>query len=166
MPQDPTGPADPGRPFNVNVVNEPSVSVVTSPKNPLLVGDVQNPALNPFQVDVEFSLERGEGSGDRVLPPAGNNTQRVVIEHVTVDASIPRTQGVVAYIKIGEIKHSLVLTRQEDWGSTKRFRASQPIKLYSSGGGDGMAFAGIERSQSSGSASFYFTVSGYLVDLT
>ena len=165
MPQDPTGPADPSRPFNVNVVNDPRVSVVTSPENPVLVGDVQNPAFNPFQVDVSFSLDRGEGSGEAVIPPAGNDGQRLVIEHVTVAARAPRSQGVIAYIKLGEIKHALVLTRQDGWGSRQSLRASQPIKLYSLGGGDGMAFAGIERSSTTGQADFYFTVSGYAVDL-
>jgi hypothetical protein len=150
--------------FDVKVVNEPGVSVINTPKNPLPVGDVQNPAYSPFQVDVRFSLGRGEGAGEAVLPPAGNGEQRAVIEHVTVAASIPEAQGVVAYIKLGEIKHSLVLALQEGW-SSPRLRASQPIKLYSMGGGDGMAFAGIERSATRGSASFYFTVSGYLVDL-
>ena len=151
-------------PFDVKVVNEPNVSVINTPKNPLPVGDVQNPAFNPFQVDAQFSLRRGEGAAEAVLPPAGNEGQRVVIEHVTVAASIPEGQGVVAYIKLGEIKHSLVLTLQEGW-SSPRLRASQPIKLYSLGGGDGIAFAGVERSHTRGSASFYFTVSGYLVDL-
>jgi hypothetical protein len=33
------------------------------------------------------------------------------------------------------------------------------------GGGVGFAAAGIERNATAGSASFYFTVSGYLVDL-
>ena len=98
------------------------------------------------------------------MPAAGNEGQRVVIEHVTVAASVPEGQGIVAYIKIGEIEHSLVLTPQKGWGN-QRFRASQPIKLYSLGGGDGMAFAGVERSHSTGSASLYFTISGYLVDL-
>ena len=154
----------PSSPFDVKVVNDPGVSVINTPKNPLPVGDVQNPAFSPFQVDVRFSLGRGEGAGEAVLPPAGNEGQRAVIEHVTVAASVPEGQGVVAYIKLGEIKHSLVLVLQKGW-SSPRLRASQPIKLYSMGGGDGIAFAGIERSHTRGSASFYFTVSGYLVDL-
>ena len=35
----------------------------------------------------------------------------------------------------------------------------------SMGGADGIAFAGIERSDSEGAASLYFTVSGHLVNL-
>lgn len=164
MPQDPTGiPNSP--PFDVNVTNDPHVSVINTPKNPVPVGDVQNPAFAPFQVDVRFTLGRGEGAAEAALPPAGNEGQRVVIEHVTVAASIPRTQGIVAYIKIGEIEHSLVLTPQEGWTNPKRLRASQPIKLYSIGGGDGIGFAGVERSHNTGTASLYFTISGYLVDL-
>ena len=165
MPQDPTGPADPSRPFNVNIVNDPRVTVVTSPENPVLVGDLRNPAFNPFQLDVRFSLRRGEGSGEAVIPPAGRDNQRLVIEHVTVAASAPRSQGIIAYIKLEEIEHALVLTRQDGWGRRQYLRASQPIKLYARGGGDGMAFAGIERSSTTGQADFYFTVSGYAVDL-
>ena len=153
----------PSSPFD-GKVKEPGVSISNTPKNPVPVGEVQNPAFSPFQVDARFSLGRGEGAGEAVLPPAGNARQRVVIEHVTVAASVPDGQGAVAYIKLGEIKHSLVLVLQDGW-SSPRLRASQPIKLYSLGGGDGMAFAGIERSATRGSASFYFTVSGYLVDL-
>jgi len=165
MKRDPTGPPDLPPPFDVNVANEPNVSVINTPKNPLPVGDVQNPAFNPFQVERRFSLGRGEGAAEAVLPPVGNEDQRVVIEHITVDASVPRSQGIVAYIKLGEIQHALVLTRQEGWSSSPRLRASQPIKLYSVGGGDGLAFAGVERSHTTGSASVYFTVSGYIVDL-
>jgi hypothetical protein len=161
-----TGPPDLPPPFNVNVANNPNVSVINTPKNPLPVGDVQNPAFNPFQVEARFSLRRGEGAAEAVLPSAGNEDQRVVIEHITVAASVPGSQGIVAYVKIGEIKHALVLTRQEGWSRPQRFRASQPIKLYSVGGGDGIAFAGVERSDTAGSASFYFTVSGHLVDLS
>ena len=58
-------------------------------KNPVPVGDVQNPAFNPFQVDARFSLRRGAGSAEAVLPRVDNDGQRVVIEHVTLDASIP-----------------------------------------------------------------------------
>ena len=72
-----------------------------------------------------------------------------------------RNEAPVGHIKIGEIEHALVLTDQWPWGSTHRYRASQPIRLYSIGGGGGFALAGIERSAGAGSASFYFTVSGY-----
>ena len=118
----------------------------------------------PFQVDVRFSLGRGEGSREAVVPPAGQEGQRVVIEHVTVAASVPARQGIVAYVKIGEINHALVLTAQKGWSNPQRFRASQPIRLYTTGGGGGMALAGVERSQTTGSASVYFTFSGYLTD--
>ena len=163
MPGKPTGNPDPPPPFD-HVANQPQVSVINTPKNPVPVGDVQNPAFNPFQVDASFTLRRGQGSVEAGLPPAGNKGQRVVIEHVTVAASVPEGQGIVAYIKIGEIKHSLVLTPQKGWGNPDVFRASQPIKLYTVGGGDAMALAGVERSNSTGTASFYFTISGYLVD--
>jgi hypothetical protein len=93
-----------------------------SVQNPVPIRDMQNPAFNPFQVDARFSLRRWAGSAEAVLPRVGNDRQRVVIEHVTVDASIPEGQRTVA-------------------------------------------LAGIERSASAGSASFYFTGSGYLVDL-
>ena len=118
----------------------------------------------PFQVDVQFSLGRQEASKEAVVPPAGRDGQRVVIEHVTVAASVPTRQGIVAYVKIGEIEHALVLTAQKGWSNPQRFRASQPMKLYSVGGGAGMAFAGVERSQTTGSASVYFTFSGYVMD--
>ena len=96
MPRKPTGSPDPAPPFDVNVANEPNVNVGNTPKNPVPIGDVQNPAFSPFQVDVSFTLRRREGSGEAGLPPVGNKGQRVVIEHVTVAASVPERQGVVA----------------------------------------------------------------------
>jgi hypothetical protein len=165
MTNDPTGTRDLTPPFDVVVMNDPHVSVINTPRQPLPVVDVQNPVFSTFQVDARFSLRRGEGAAEAVLPPAGREGQRVVIEHVTVAASVPDGQGIIAYVKIGEIKHALVLTAQASWSSPRSYRASQPIKLYSVGGGAGMAWAGVERSHTTGSASAYFTVSGYLVDL-
>lgn len=155
----------PGSPFDANVVNQPDVRVNNPRGNPVPVGDVENPAFQPFQVDARFSLRRGDGAAEAVLPGVGNARQRVVIEHVTVAAEAPSGQGIVAYIKLGEIKHALVLTPQPNWGNWSHYRASQPMRLYSVGGGDGIAFAGVERSDSDGVASLYFTVSGHLVDL-
>lgn len=152
-------------PVDVEVVNQPDVNIVNTPKNPVPVGDILNPAFKPFQVQARFSLGRGEGAAEAVLPGVGNANQRVVIEHVTADAQVPDGQRVVAYINVGDVLHSLVLTYQGDWGSTDRYRASQPIRLYALGGGLGFGLAGVERSRTTGSANFYFTVSGYLVDL-
>jgi hypothetical protein len=152
-------------PLGVSVLNQPNVSVVNAAGNPVPVVDAKDPSLNPFQVDRSFSLRRGEGSAEAVLGPVGNDRQRVVIEHVTVDAVMPEDQRAIAYIKIGEIKHALVLTSQGIWGPSHRYRTSQPIRLYAIGGGIGFALAGIERTSTEGSASYYFTVSGYLVDL-
>ena len=49
----------------------------------------------PFQVDVRFSLGRGEGSREAVVPPDGQEGQRVLIENVTVAASVPARQEIV-----------------------------------------------------------------------
>jgi NADH:ubiquinone oxidoreductase subunit 4 (subunit M) len=58
-----------------------------------------------------------------------------------------------------------VLTFQGVWGSAHRYTASQPIRLYSFGGGIGLISAIIERSSNTGSATVYVTLSGHLVDL-
>ncbi len=163
MQRDPTGTPEPPPPFDTDVANGTDTSVVPAPKIPVPLEGVQNCAFNPFQVEARLELGRGEGAGEAALPPAGDEGQRIVIEHVTIAASVPARQGIVAYIKIGEIKHSLVLTAQKGWSNPQRFRASQPIKLYSIGGGEGMGFAGVERSHTTGSASFYFTISGYVL---
>ena len=65
MPRKPTGGPDPAAPFDVNVVNEPHVSVGNTPQNPLPIGDAQNPAFSPFQVDARFSLRRRRRGRDR-----------------------------------------------------------------------------------------------------
>jgi hypothetical protein len=85
MTNDPTGTRDLTPPFDVVVMNDPHVSVINTPRQPLPVVDVQNPVFSTFQVDARFSLRRGEGAAEAV-PPAGRAGQRVVIEHVTVAA--------------------------------------------------------------------------------
>ncbi len=155
---------NPTPPFNVNVVNEPSFKLIP-PIEPL---PVQVPEFEPFQVEHRFTLARGEGAGEGALSledggNIGQEGQHVVIEHVTLAASIPVGQNVIAYIKIGEMKHALVLTPQGTWGSSQILRASQPIKLYSSGGGVGVGWGGVQRSSTTGTASFYFTASGYVM---
>jgi hypothetical protein len=151
---------------DVNVVNTPNINISNKVDNPLPVGDVQNPAFQPFEVDKHIGVNNGTAMLSAVIPPAGSAGQRAVIEHVTVDARVPDGQNIV--VRIGqpdEIEHSLVLTSQGIWGSAHRYTASQPIRLYSVGGGDGLIFAIIERSSSGGSATVYVTISGHLVDL-
>ena len=164
MGRDQTGNPDLPPPFDTDVDSDPNSDVGGTPRNPREFAERNPGGFTPFQIEADFSLRRGEGSAEAALPPAGNEHQIVIIEHVTVAASIPRDQGIVAYVKVGEIKHTLVLTLQQGWSNPQLFRASQPIKLYSTGGGEGIAFAGVERSRSTGSASIHFTASGYLVD--
>jgi hypothetical protein len=151
---------------DVNVINTPSINISNKVDNPLPVGDVQNPAFQPFEVKRSIFLGEGEAVIAATMPPAGNAGQRAVIEHVTVDARVPLGQNIVVRLgQTGEIEHSLVLTSQGVWGTTQRYTASQPIRLYSVGGGDGLISAIIERSGSSSGASVIVTISGHLVDL-
>jgi len=151
---------------DVNVVNTPNINIINKGDNPLPVGDVLNPAFQPFEVVQLIIVEDGTHVLATTMPPAGNGNQRAVIEHVTVDARVPLGQNIVVRIgQTGEIEHSLVLTSQGVWGSTHRYTASQPIRLYSFGGGIGLISAIIERSSSTSSVIVYVTLSGHLVDL-
>ena len=151
---------------DVNVVNTPNINIINKVDNPLPVGDVQNPAFQPFEVMRRIDVEEGTSVISATMPPAGNENQRAVIEHVTVDARVPLSQNIVVRIgQTGEIEHSLVLTSQGDWGKTHRYTASQPIRLYSFGGGIGLISAIIERNSDLGAATVSVTLSGHLVDL-
>ena len=151
---------------DVNVVNTPNINIINKGDNPLPVGDVLNPAFQPFEVKKRIRLAAGVSVISATMPPAGNGNQRAVIEHVTVDAIVPLGQSIVVRIgQTGEIEHSLVLTSQGDWGKTHRYTASQPIRLYSFGGGIGLISAIIERSSSTSSVIVSVTLSGHLVDL-
>ena len=152
--------------LDVNVLNAPNVTVINKASNPLAVGDVQNPAFQPFAVDRLITVPNGTHVQATTLPPVGNDTQRAVIEHVTVDARVPLGQNIVVRIgQTGEVEHSLVLTSQGIWGSTHRYLASQPIRLYSVGGGVGVISFIVERGSDADSVTVNVTLSGHLVDL-
>jgi hypothetical protein len=142
---------------DVNVVNNAKVTVT----NRVQVRDVANPAFQPFQAEVVMTIREGTGAQQSTIPPAPDG-KRLVIEHVTVDALVPVGQRVLARIKAGsDIEHALVLTSQ----GFGHWVTSQPIRLYTLGGGVGSGFAVIERSTSEGEVSAVFTISGHLVDL-
>jgi len=151
---------------NVNVANTPNVNISNKVDNPIPVADAQNPAFQPFVWVHHMAVPNGGAVQQDTYPPAPEN-KRLVIEHVTVDARVPSSQRIVVYITGSDpdIFHALVLTSQGTFGTSDRYVASQPIRLYVTGGGVGGGFLRIERSSSSDLVSADFTISGYLVDL-
>jgi hypothetical protein len=151
---------------DVNVANTPNVNISNKVDNPIPVADAQNAAFQPFVAMHHMSVPNGAPVQEDTYPPAPEN-KRLVIEHVTVDARVPSSQRIVVYITGGdtEIFHALVLTSQGTFGTSDRYVASQPIRLYVEGGGIGGGWLRIERSSDSGLVSADFTISGHLVDL-
>ena len=146
---------------DVNVVNNAKVTVVNRANNAAFVRDAQNPAFQPFQAEVVMVIPEGAGAQQNIIPAAPEG-KRLVIEHVTVDALVPAGQRVLARIKAGsDVEHALVVTSQ----GFGHWVTSQPIRLYTLGGGLGSGFAIVERSASDGQVTAVFTVSGHLVDL-
>lgn len=135
---------------NVNVENTPNVNITNRVDNPVLVEDVQHPAFQPFEVDKLIQVPENTPVLSAFLPAVGSENQVAVIEHVTVDARVPLGQRIVVRIgQTGELEHSLVLTSQGIWGNSHRYLASQPVRLYYSGGWEGLIFVIIERTSSS-----------------
>jgi hypothetical protein len=116
--------------------------IKSSPNNPQLVRDVDNPARNePFQV-IENSLFGTGATTVTVSAPAVPAGQRLVIEHVSavVELSPGSGQTAMAVVQLvtaagsAEVQHALVLQAQGTQFASDNFTASQPIRIYARAG--------------------------------
>ena len=75
-------------PSNVNVVNTPNVNVVNTTASPVPIRDVDNPAIQPFQDQLDFTLDDGVVETCSSFPdvPTG---RRLVIEYASAIATLP-----------------------------------------------------------------------------
>jgi hypothetical protein len=93
----------PSNPFDVNVVNTPTVSVATMPpllidsSNPVLVRDVDNPARQPFTFQQLRVTNGGEPENFTFQVPTG---KRLVVEQVSVEVSGDITNLKVSVVTI------------------------------------------------------------------
>jgi hypothetical protein len=141
------------------------VSDVNVVNSPLLVREVANPASEPFQAEVSFSIPDGSSSETFTLAvvPAG---KRLVVEYATILAEVPsgKMGARITTTAAGQYAaHHLVLTEQGPLFGTPAFVASQPMRVYAD---PGTGVTGIViRSDTTGTFGGLMTISGYFVDI-
>jgi hypothetical protein len=143
-------------PSNVNVLN-----------TPLPVHEVANPASQPFQAYVSFSIASGStSSGPIVLLGVVPPGKRLVIEYVTMlgESGSGKMAAWISTTVAGvSAQHYLVLTEQGPLYGVPAFAASQPMRVYADPGTEVTGF--VIRSDTTGTADGNISVSGYLVDV-
>jgi hypothetical protein len=142
-----------------------TVQIGNASANPVVVTSRDEPARQPVQVGLGTSAVDGVTIKDLDLfiVPAG---KRLVIDHISANASVPIGQKVSFYLGFGglfSVFHILGAQFNGTFPSSDRFFVSQPIRMYIQAGNT-LTFK-FERSGSSGLANFNVTVTGYLVDI-
>ena len=144
---------------DLNIANMPSTEIANTESNPVPV--VQVSERVPYQFWDKETLSAGEAAvlifGDV------NFGKRLVIETVTVRAVIPGGQGIEAcYITStsGSIQHYIPLFKIGEIGSSQVFQGSQSVRFYVDSGKTADFF--FRRTDSTGSATFAASLSGYL----
>ncbi len=152
-------------PSNVNVVNTPNVNVVNPTTQPVPVRDVDNPARQPFQVQVVGDFADGASTtGDIPITtvPAG---KLLVIEYVSLFGSMLTGQQLVrARLQTGNPPVYSELRFNIQGGNVEVTRDYFVGSQFYAQPGPISCFA--ERNSTAGAnpASVTFTVSGYFVD--
>jgi hypothetical protein len=129
------------------------------------VGDVENPARQPFQRDIRTNFSDGQASfGASFNVPIG---KRLVVEDVSSQITLPAGQGVrsdcaTTTAPDGQVVHFLVLASQGTFGSLVTFAANDAMRLYADGGST-VRCEGF-RGSGAGLGQAIWTFSGYLVD--
>jgi hypothetical protein len=141
------------------------VSDVNIVNTPLPVREVVNPANEPFQAEISFSIPDGSSSETFTLAvvPAG---KRLVVEYATILAEVPsgKMGARITTTAAGQYAaHHLVLTEQGPVYGTPTFVASQTMRVYAD---PGTGVTGIVvRSDTAGTFGGLMTISGYFVDV-
>jgi hypothetical protein len=152
--------------WNVGISGTPNIVVANPSSAPVLLRDVDNPDKSPWQRSASVVVAAGSISANTILAvPAG---KRFVIEEVSTDCALPVGQRIrerVLVIEGGvQVSHRIVATPLGtfDFGSGPFdvFEATHHTKIYAVGNIELV----VARSDTSGTASVNFSLSGHLVD--
>jgi hypothetical protein len=152
-------------PWNVAIAGTPAVSVSNSEGNPLSIRDVDRPTAQPFQYEVDLTVGPGFGGQNAFVPvPAG---KLLVIEHVSAFGYTPNDQEIDTFAILTHVApdntyrfHYLDFEKRSV-GTQSTYTVSESLRLYADTPG---ATVRASRLGSTGSVTFKYTVSGYLVD--
>lgn len=154
--------------WNVGITGTPTVQLDDSATNPVFVRDVDRPTAQPFQYEVEVTVEEGFGGQNAVIPvPVG---KLLVIENVSAFGTAPADQRISQFAILTHVApdnvyrfHYLQFTKQDNgYGTANEYTvSSQQLRLYAD---TPNAYARVSRVSSTGRATFRFVVSGYFVN--
>lgn len=154
--------------WNVGIAGTPTVQLDDSATNPVFVRDVDRPTAQPFQYEVEVTLEEGFGGQNAVIPvPVG---KLLVIENVSAWGTAPADQRIQQFAILTHVApdnvyrpHYLQFTKQDNgYGTANEYTvSSQQLRLYAD---TPNAYARVTRVPADGTVTFRFVVSGYFVN--
>lgn len=150
----------------VGINGTPTVEVGNAAANPVFVRDVDRPTAQPFQREVTVTLTEGQGGmNTEISVPAG---KLLVIENVSVFGTAPTDQRIQQFALLTHIApdnvfhpHYFQFTKQDTGFGAYEYTVGEQTRLYADTPG---ALARVTRTPATGTVTFRFIVSGYLVD--
>jgi hypothetical protein len=148
--------------WNVGIVGMPVVKIGSDPENPIYVRDVDG-AKQPFQTEVEVTLEPGAGGQNAGIPiPVG---KLMVIEQISASAFAPAGQKLL-FSMLTHVAPDLTLRRNflqttHDTFGGNFFMTSQSVRIYAD---TPSAAVRVDRDLTTNTVTATFVVSGYFID--
>ncbi len=154
---------------NVGITNTPTVQVSNAFNSPLPVRDVDNPARQPFQRELDPLIPAGSfTASDSLTVPAG---KRLVIEFAS--ATINTTSGTKMWVRIQTTTsgstnaHTLVPELQGPFSADNSdfFVAAQPMKVFADPATQVIVITSVLGGVANSNSGAAVVMSGYLVDV-
>jgi hypothetical protein len=155
--------------WNVSLAGTPSVQITNPANSPLPVRDVENPAKQSFQRELDPLIPAGSfTASDSLTVPMG---KRFVIEFAS--ASIDTPQNTKMWVRIqtttsgSTISHSLVPELLGNFGAAGSdfYLTAQPLKVYADAGTQVTVVASVLGGVANTNSGASVSLSGYLVDV-
>jgi hypothetical protein len=168
----PTAFAAPSQTQNVNVVNTPTVKIDST--NPVMLHDVDNAALQPFQASASGNFVDGAfgtGSVPITQVPVG---KRLIIEHVSVHgATSPGQKLMLASIGVTQqnanggqpIFHYLIIHPAGSDGFADRYYCGEAVRLYADPGTIVSLLAIRDSTAGTLFGAVQYSISGYFINM-
>ncbi|HKQ09051.1 MAG TPA: hypothetical protein VJ464_28270 [Blastocatellia bacterium] len=150
--------------WSVGISGVPSVKVDSDPANPIYVTNVEGAKPQPFQQEVEVTVDPGLGAQSGAINvPLG---KLLVIEQVSASAFPPAGQKILFSLLThvapdNTLRKHLLHTSGDTFGGGSYFEASQTVRVYAD---TPSALVHVDRDVTTGSVLARFVVSGYLID--
>ncbi len=150
----------------VHVTNMPTVGIDSLNNTIKIVHDAENPARQPFQATVSWTLDNQQNEAFIAVPA----NKVLVIEYVSFNLGLPTGQKFQdVRVSTGQggnfVLHHMTPTFTGTGGITDFFTVSQQARLYADNIGFGAIACDVLRNSGTGSGFASCSVSGYLVNV-